>query len=76
MVILDQLGKKKNLKDNNDGTYTLTLSVKGSSQTTIQQRTNKANVLFVMDRSSSRITNTVSDEERFWYYGTWNQETL
>ena len=60
----------KSLDPNGDGTYTLTLSVKGSSQTTIQKVQKKANVLFVMDRSSSMITNTVSDDESFWYYGT------
>jgi len=62
----------KTLVPNEDGTYTLTLSVKGHSQSVVQQRQKKANVLFVMDRSSSMITNTVSDEEQFWYYGTWN----
>ena len=60
----------KSLTPNDDGTYTLTLSVKGSSQTTIQKKQKKANVLFVMDRSSSMITNTVDDEDKFWYYGT------
>lgn len=60
----------KTLEPNEDGTYTLTLSVKGSSQTTIQKNQKKANVLFVMDRSSSMITNTVSDDVQFWYYGT------
>ena len=62
----------KTLVPNEDGTYTLTLSVKGHSQSVVQQRQRKANVLFVMDRSSSMITNTVSDDEQFWYYGTWN----
>ena len=62
----------KTLVPNDDGTYTLTLSVKGSSQTTIQKVQKKANVLFVMDRSSSMITNTVDDTEKFWYYGTQN----
>ena len=62
----------KTLVPNDDGTYTLTLSVKGSSQTTIQKVQKKANVLFIMDRSSSMITNTVDDTEQFWYYGTQN----
>ena len=62
----------KSLEPNEDGTYTLTLSVKGSSQTTIQKNQKKANVLFVMDRSSSMITNTVDNEDKFWYYGTKN----
>ena len=64
----------KTLEPNDDGTYTLTLSVKGNSQSVIRQQQKKANVLFVMDRSSSMITNTVSDEEQFWYYGTWNTD--
>ena len=62
----------KTLKPNDDGTYTLTLSVRGSSITEIQEATQKSNVLFVMDRSSSMITNTVSDDEDYWYYGTRN----
>ena len=62
----------KTLEPNDDGTYTLTLSVKGSSNSTVKPPGPKANILFVMDRSSSMITNTVSDEERTWYYGKWN----
>ncbi|MBQ3380120.1 MAG: LPXTG cell wall anchor domain-containing protein, partial [Clostridia bacterium] len=55
-----------------DGTYTLTLSVTGHSQITHTIETQKSNVLFVMDRSSSMITNLVDTEtETFWYYGTW-----
>ncbi len=56
-----------------DGTYTLTLSVKGHSSITHETQAKKSNVLVVMDRSSSMITKTVNDEESFWYYGTWNQ---
>ena len=55
-----------------DGTYTLTLSVKGHSKTSSEDKTKKANILFVMDRSSSMITKTVDDNQSFWYYGTWN----
>lgn len=55
-----------------DGTYTLTLSVKGHSKTSSEDKTKKANILFVMDRSSSMITKTVDDNESFWYYGTWD----
>ena len=63
----------KTLVPNDDGTYTLTLSVKGSSVSEERIEENKANILFVMDRSSSMITNTVSSEESdYWYYGTWN----
>ena len=56
-----------------DGTYTLTLSVKGHSSITHETQAKKSNVLVVMDRSSSMITKIVNDEESFWYYGTWNQ---
>ena len=55
-----------------DGTYTLTLSVKGHSSITTETQQKKSNVLVVMDRSSSMITKTVSDDETFWYYGTAN----
>ena len=55
-----------------DGTYTLTLSVKGHSSITTDTQQKKSNVLVIMDRSSSMITKTVSDEETFWYYGTAN----
>ncbi|MBR6732078.1 MAG: Cna B-type domain-containing protein [Bacteroidales bacterium] len=55
-----------------DGTYTLTLSVKGHSKTSSEDKTKKANILFVMDRSSSMITKTVNNDETFWYYGTWD----
>ena len=53
-----------------DGTYTLTLSVKGHSSVTTETTIKKSNVLVVMDRSSSMITKTVSDESTRWYYGT------
>ena len=54
----------------NDGTYTLTLSVKGHSNISAEKYDKKANVLLVMDRSSSMITKTVNDESLTWYYGT------
>ena len=69
---LEEVGKSKTLTPNNDGTYTLSLSVKGHSSLSSVTTAKKANVLFVMDRSSSMITKTVSDDEVFWYYGTWN----
>ena len=54
-----------------DGTYTLTLSVKGHSDVSADETQKKANVLLVMDRSSSMITNKVNDPGTYrWYYGT------
>ena len=48
-----------NLKDDNseDGTYTLSLSVTGDSRESTKTETQKSNVLFIMDRSSSMVTN-------------------
>ena len=56
----DELGEptaSKNLRENNDGTYTLSLSVTGASKKSEQQ--SKANILFIMDRSSSMQNNYV-----------------
>ena len=61
-----------NADGKNDGTYKLTLSVKGKSQTTTETQTKKSNVVFIMDRSSSMITNTINDDTSWWYYGKWN----
>ena len=50
----DELGEptaSKELSDNEDGTYTLSLNVTGASKKKDEQP--KANILFVMDRSSS-----------------------
>ena len=55
-----------------DGTYTLTLSVKGHSNVSSDTVVKKSNVLVVMDRSSSMISKTVNNEETRWYYGTKN----
>ena len=43
----------------NDGTYTLTLSVSGSSRSTNTAEVTRSNVLIVMDRSSSMVNNKV-----------------
>lgn len=48
---LDDIEAHKNLTNNNDGTYTMSLTVKGDSAA--YEEYTKANVLFVMDRSSS-----------------------
>lgn len=58
--------------DQDDGTYTLSLSVKGHSTVSSEEVVKKSNILFVMDRSSSMITKTVSDDTTRWYYGTKN----
>ena len=44
---------KKRLHDNGDGTYTLSLSVTGSSSTSTSTQVDKANVILVLDVSSS-----------------------
>ena len=49
----------KTLTPNNDGTYTLTLSVAGSSRSTNTAEVTRSNVLIVMDRSSSMVNNKV-----------------
>ena len=57
----DELGEpvaSKTLEDNEDGTYTLSLSVTGAAKKKDEQP--KANVLFVMDRSSS-MSNSNND---------------
>ncbi|MBR1814879.1 MAG: VWA domain-containing protein [Lachnospiraceae bacterium] len=61
-----------NTDENNaeDGTYTLTLSVKAHSTLSEEEEVTKSNILFVMDRSSSMITHFVSNEVQEWYYGT------
>ena len=58
-----------------DGTYTLTLSVTPKSNKSSKTEVHKSNVLVVMDRSSSMITNMVSDDQKVWYYGTRNTAT-
>ncbi len=63
------LTANKDANNVEDGTYTLTLSVKGHSRSYTPE-SKKANVLFVMDRSSSMITKTVDDNiTDYWYYG-------
>ena len=64
--------KDANNKQVEDGTYTLTLSVKGHSNQKVETVTKKSNVLFIMDRSSSMITKTVDNNQGYWYYGIWN----
>ena len=77
----DELGEpvaSKKLEDNEDGTYTLSLSVTGAAKKKDEQP--KANVLFVMDRSSS-MSNSGNDiflpytgehQSGTIYYGTTN----
>ena len=59
----------------NDGTYTLTLSVSGSSKQSSYSDVTKSNVLIVMDRSSSMTSNytyvkaTGEHDSNLTYYG-------
>ncbi len=59
----------------NDGTYTLTLSVSGSSKQSSYSEVTKSNVLIVMDRSSSMTSNytyvkaTGEHDSNLTYYG-------
>lgn len=61
---LEDIEAHKSLTNNDDGTYTMSLTVKGDSKA--YEEYNKANILFVMDRSSSMTNNKVYQE----YKGT------
>ncbi|MBR0397118.1 MAG: LPXTG cell wall anchor domain-containing protein [Eubacterium sp.] len=61
---LKDIEAHKSLTNNNDGTYTMSLTVKGDA--VAYEEYNKANILFVMDRSSSMTNNNVYQE----YKGT------
>ena len=63
---LKDIEAHKSLTNNNDGTYTMSLSVTGDS--VANEELNKANILFVMDRSSSMTKNCV---EYFPYNGSY-----
>ena len=54
---LKDIEAHKKLTNNDDGTYTMSLTVKGDS--VANEEYNKANILFVMDRSSSMTSNNV-----------------
>ena len=54
---LKDIEAHKRLTNNNDGTYTMSLTVKGDA--VANEEYNKANILFVMDRSSSMTKNKV-----------------
>ena len=66
----------KHLEDNHDGTYTLSLTVKGDA--VVKEEYNKSNILFVMDRSSSMDKNYVYQpydgphQNGITYYGSDN----
>lgn len=57
---LKDIEAHKSLTNNNDGTYTMSLTVKGDAVQYAEY--NKANILFVMDRSSSMTNNKVYQE--------------
>ena len=61
---LKDIEAHKSLTNNDDGTYTMSLTVKGDA--VAYEEYNKANILFVMDRSSSMTNNSVYQE----YKGT------
>ena len=51
---------QKNLSDNGDGTYTLSLSVTGETDTSTVENVNKANIILVLDTSSSMNNDAAS----------------
>ena len=56
----DELGDPavaKKLIDNGDGTYTLALSITGAAQSSTSEKPKKANVILVLDTSSSMTSN-------------------
>ena len=64
-----------------DGTYTLSLSVTGDSKQSTKVETQKSNVLFVMDRSSSmnryvRYLGTIDTTSTSYYGSTDNGKTI
>lgn len=61
----------KELIDNEDGTYTLKLSVTGSAKT--ETTTPKANVIFIMDRSGSMNENTNTAGYKSATYGDYGK---
>ncbi len=85
MPELEPIEAHKSLTNNNDGTYTMSLTVKGDAVEYAEY--NKANILFVMDRSSSMTnrdnniyqeykgTSYSSDTTYYWKNGN-NYEVL
>ena len=61
----------KTLKDNGDGTSTLSLSVKGSAKTSETTTSTGADVIMVVDSSSS-MRNHSSSKTGAWGYREWN----
>ena len=57
---LADLGHNKEAKPNNDGTYKLSLSVKGSAQN--EETDPHVNVIVVFDTSSSMVSNSIPDD--------------
>ena len=57
---LADLGHNKEAKSNNDGTYKLSLSVKGSAQN--EETDPHVNVIVVFDTSSSMVSNSIPDD--------------
>ena len=65
------LAPNQNPDGTNDGTYTLTLSVGGTTKQNTYSDVNKSNVLIVMDRSSSMTSNNTYDK----YTGAYQSNT-
>ena len=71
---LNPLTTGKTLTYNNDGTYTLSLSVKGDSQSSSETTTQSANVLIIYDVSNSMTANRAqSDTGSMGAYGSGGQ---
>ena len=74
----DKTLKPNTANGKNDGTYTLTLSVSGSSKQSSYSEVTKSNVLIVMDRSSSMTSNFTyveadgAHDSNLSYYGVLN----
>ena len=74
----DKTLKPNTANGTNDGTYTLTLSVSGSSKQSSYSEVTKSNVLIVMDRSSSMTSNFTyveaaeGHDSNLSYYGVLN----
>lgn len=56
-AIPDAPANKKKLIDNGDGTYTIALSVTGAAESSSTTEATKANVILVLDTSSSMVNN-------------------
>ncbi len=63
----DAPASNKQLIDNGDGTYTLALSVTGATQSSSTTQVTKANVVLVLDTSSSMVNNSSGETTPYTY---------